>query len=61
MGGSDDAVVAYQDVLAERVRLVVGTVTRIDAAVHDAVQPSTPVASCDAPTGLDSGDPRCLR
>ncbi|MEU4969009.1 NAD(P)/FAD-dependent oxidoreductase [Streptomyces smyrnaeus] len=32
VGGSDDAVVAYQDVLAERVRLVVDTVTRIDAA-----------------------------
>jgi NADH dehydrogenase len=32
VGGSDTAVVAYQDVLAERVRLVVGTVTRIDAA-----------------------------
>lgn len=24
-------------------------------------QPSTPVAESDAPTGLDSGDPRCLR
>lgn len=32
VGGSDDAVVAYQDVLAERVRLVVDTVNRIDAA-----------------------------
>ncbi|MFE0130966.1 NAD(P)/FAD-dependent oxidoreductase [Streptomyces sp. NPDC059037] len=32
VGGSDDAVVAYQDVLAERVRVVVDTVTRIDAA-----------------------------
>lgn len=32
VGGSDDAVIAYQDVLAERVRLVVDTVTRIDAA-----------------------------
>jgi NADH dehydrogenase FAD-containing subunit len=32
VGGSDDAVVAYQDVLSERVRLVVDTVTRIDAA-----------------------------
>ncbi|MEU3148182.1 FAD-dependent oxidoreductase [Streptomyces sp. NPDC006999] len=32
VGGSDDAVVAYQDVLAERVRLVVDTVTRINAA-----------------------------
>ncbi|QIK05825.1 FAD-dependent oxidoreductase [Streptomyces sp. ID38640] len=32
VGGSDDAVVAYEDVLAERVRLVVDTVTRIDAA-----------------------------
>lgn len=32
VGGSDDAVVAYQDVLAEGVRLVVDTVTRIDAA-----------------------------
>ncbi|SEP39558.1 NAD(P)/FAD-dependent oxidoreductase [Amycolatopsis saalfeldensis] len=30
-GGSDDAVVGYRQVLAERVRLVVGTVTRIDA------------------------------
>ncbi|GGQ31809.1 NAD(P)/FAD-dependent oxidoreductase [Streptosporangium pseudovulgare] len=32
VGGSDDAVVAYQAVLARRVRLVVDTVTRIDAA-----------------------------
>ncbi|MET9544042.1 FAD-dependent oxidoreductase [Streptomyces sp. NPDC006627] len=34
VGGSDDAVVAYQDVLAGRVRLVVDTVTRIDAAAR---------------------------
>ncbi|GAA3310646.1 hypothetical protein GCM10020295_78280 [Streptomyces cinereospinus] len=32
VGGSDDAVGAYQDVLADGVRLVVDTVTRIDAA-----------------------------
>ncbi|MEW2353242.1 FAD-dependent oxidoreductase [Spirillospora sp. NPDC029432] len=32
VGGSDDAVVDYREVLAERVRLLVGTVTRIDAA-----------------------------
>ncbi|MEV4465570.1 FAD-dependent oxidoreductase [Micromonospora echinofusca] len=32
VGGSDDAVVDYTDVLAERVRLVVDTATRIDAA-----------------------------
>ncbi|WP_445529478.1 NAD(P)/FAD-dependent oxidoreductase [Streptomyces cyslabdanicus] len=32
VGGSDDAVIAYQDVLAEGVRLVVDTVTRIAAA-----------------------------
>ena len=32
VGGSDDAVVDYRDVLAPGVRLVVGTVTRIDAA-----------------------------
>ncbi|MGB2570936.1 NAD(P)/FAD-dependent oxidoreductase [Micromonospora citrea] len=32
VGGSDDAVVDYRDVLAERVRLVVDTVARIDAA-----------------------------
>ncbi|MEU0156323.1 NAD(P)/FAD-dependent oxidoreductase [Micromonospora fulviviridis] len=32
VGGSDDAVVDYRDVLAERVGLVVDTVTRIDAA-----------------------------
>nr|WP_225995040.1 FAD-dependent oxidoreductase [Streptomyces arboris] len=32
VGGSDDAVVAYQDVLAEGVLIVVDTVTRIDAA-----------------------------
>ncbi|MEU8386141.1 FAD-dependent oxidoreductase [Streptosporangium sp. NPDC048865] len=31
VGGSDDAVTGYRDVLAEGVRLVVGTVTRIDA------------------------------
>lgn len=32
VGGSDDGVIAYRDVLAERVRLVVDTVTRIGAA-----------------------------
>ncbi|MEV4681550.1 NAD(P)/FAD-dependent oxidoreductase [Streptomyces kurssanovii] len=32
VGGSDDAIVAYQDVLAEGVRLVIDTVTRINAA-----------------------------
>ena len=32
VGGSHDAVADYQDVLADRVRLVVGTVSRIDAA-----------------------------
>ncbi|WP_432833830.1 NAD(P)/FAD-dependent oxidoreductase [Dactylosporangium sp. CA-092794] len=32
VGGSDDAVVDYRKILAGRVRLVVGTVTRIDAA-----------------------------
>ena len=32
VGGSDDAVVDYRDVLAERVRLVVDTVTRINPA-----------------------------
>lgn len=32
VGGSDDAVVDYREVLGERVRLVVDTVTRIDAA-----------------------------
>ncbi|MGQ5578658.1 NAD(P)/FAD-dependent oxidoreductase [Streptomyces sp. ECR3.8] len=32
VGGSDDALVAYRDVLAERIRLVADTVTRIDAA-----------------------------
>ncbi|MFE1380136.1 NAD(P)/FAD-dependent oxidoreductase [Streptomyces sp. NPDC058740] len=31
VGGSDTAVIAYEDVLAERVRLLVDTVTRIDA------------------------------
>ncbi|TDE14309.1 NAD(P)/FAD-dependent oxidoreductase [Jiangella asiatica] len=31
VGGSDDAVVEFKDVLADRVRLVVDTVTRIDA------------------------------
>ncbi|GAB3819453.1 NAD(P)/FAD-dependent oxidoreductase [Micromonospora zhanjiangensis] len=32
VGGSDDAVVDYREVLAEGVRLVIDTVTRIDAA-----------------------------
>ncbi|WP_067185147.1 NAD(P)/FAD-dependent oxidoreductase [Microtetraspora niveoalba] len=32
VGGSDDAIVGYQDVLAPGVRLVVDTATRIDAA-----------------------------
>lgn len=31
VGGSDEAVVDYREVLSSRVRLVVGTVTRIDA------------------------------
>lgn len=31
VGGSNDAVVGYRDVLAERIRLVVDTVTWIDA------------------------------
>lgn len=31
VGGSDDAVVDYGDLLAVRIRLIVGTVTRIDA------------------------------
>ncbi len=34
VGGSDDALVEYGDVLADGVRLVVGTVARIDAAVR---------------------------
>ncbi|MBO8190040.1 NAD(P)/FAD-dependent oxidoreductase [Streptomyces spirodelae] len=37
VGGTHDAVVAYRDVLAERVRLVVDTVTRIDAAERNVV------------------------
>ena len=32
VGGSDDAVVDYQEVLAEGIRMVVDTVTRINAA-----------------------------
>jgi NADH dehydrogenase FAD-containing subunit len=32
VGGSDDAVVDYREVLAERIRLVIHTVTRIDAS-----------------------------
>ncbi|MDT8913221.1 FAD-dependent oxidoreductase [Amycolatopsis sp. PS_44_ISF1] len=39
-GGSDDAVVGYREVLSERVRLVVGTVERIDAA-HRTVRLAT--------------------
>ncbi|MER6011428.1 NAD(P)/FAD-dependent oxidoreductase [Streptomyces bluensis] len=34
VGGSDDAVIDYRDVLADGVRLVVDTVTRIDAAAR---------------------------
>lgn len=30
-------------------------------STHHGLQPSTPVAEWEAPTGLDSGDPRCLR
>ncbi|MFI8850354.1 NAD(P)/FAD-dependent oxidoreductase [Streptomyces sp. NPDC053499] len=37
VGGTHDAVVAYRDVLAERVRLVVDTVTRINAAERHVV------------------------
>ncbi|MFV0136109.1 NAD(P)/FAD-dependent oxidoreductase [Streptomyces sp. HMX87] len=40
VGGSDDAVVDYREVLSERVRLVVDTVTRIDAAGRS-VTPAT--------------------
>ncbi|GGQ01656.1 hypothetical protein GCM10010249_20150 [Streptomyces roseolilacinus] len=36
-------------------------VTRGPSVAARAAQPSTPVAEWDAPTGLDSGDPRCLR
>ncbi|MEU4312030.1 FAD-dependent oxidoreductase [Nocardia sp. NPDC024068] len=43
VGGSDDATVPYRDVLAERVRLVVGTVTTIDA-------PGRTVATADGGT-----------
>ncbi|NBE50980.1 NAD(P)/FAD-dependent oxidoreductase [Streptomyces boluensis] len=47
VGGSDDAVVAYEDVLAERVRLVVDTVTRIDAAARSVT------LTADATLGYD--------
>ncbi|MCR6485000.1 FAD-dependent oxidoreductase [Amycolatopsis sp. OK19-0408] len=47
VGGSDDAVVAYQDVLAGRVRLVVDSVTGIDTAARTVTLASGATAGYD--------------
>ncbi|WP_308465649.1 NAD(P)/FAD-dependent oxidoreductase [Rathayibacter soli] len=47
VGGSDDAVVEYRDVLAERIRLVVDSVTGIDAAERNVTLASGAVIAYD--------------
>ncbi|MET9438243.1 FAD-dependent oxidoreductase [Streptomyces sp. NPDC006551] len=61
VGGSDDAVVDYRDVLAEGVRLVVDTVTRIDAAGRGVTLASGGTVGYDYliyAVGSGSADPR---
>ncbi|MFD1149398.1 NAD(P)/FAD-dependent oxidoreductase [Saccharothrix hoggarensis] len=61
VGGSDDAVVDYRDVLAERVRLVVDTVTRIDAGERTLALAGGGTAAYDYlvyAVGSGSADPR---
>ncbi|TDC19412.1 FAD-dependent oxidoreductase [Streptomyces sp. 8K308] len=60
VGGSDDAVVDYRDVLGERVRLVVDTATRIDAAGRHVTLASGEVVGYDYlvyAVGSGSADP----
>ncbi|MFC4017376.1 NAD(P)/FAD-dependent oxidoreductase [Micromonospora sp. GCM10011542] len=61
LGGTDDAVVDYSNVLAERVRLVVDTVTRIDAAERRVSLAAGGTADYDYlvyAVGSGSADPR---
>lgn len=60
VGGSDTAVVAYRDILAEGVRLVVDTVTRIDADDRNLTLTSTGTLGYDYliyALGSGSADP----
>lgn len=61
VGGSDDAVVAYRDVLADGIRLVVDTATRIDAPARRVALASGGAVGYDYliyAVGSDSADPR---
>ncbi|MGW0336347.1 NAD(P)/FAD-dependent oxidoreductase [Streptomyces sp. NPDC003011] len=61
VGGSDDAVVDYREVLGERVRLVVDSVTRIDVAGRDVTLASGDTVGYDYliyAVGSGSADPR---
>ncbi|WP_200214407.1 NAD(P)/FAD-dependent oxidoreductase [Micromonospora coerulea] len=61
VGGSHDAVVDYREVLAERVRLVVDTVTRIDAAERSVTLATGGTVGYDYliyAVGSGSADPR---
>lgn len=61
VGGSDDAVVDYREVLADRIRLVVDTVTRIDAAERSVALASGTTVGYDYliyAVGSGSADPR---
>ncbi|MCX5196034.1 FAD-dependent oxidoreductase [Streptomyces sp. NBC_00249] len=61
VGGSDSAVVAYRDVLAEGVRLVVDTVARIDAADRSVALASGATLAYDHlvyAVGSGTADPR---
>ena len=61
VGGSDDAVVDYREVLAEGIRLVVDTVTRIDAAERSVTLATGGTVGYDYliyAVGSGSADPR---
>jgi NADH:ubiquinone reductase (H+-translocating) len=61
VGGSDDAVVEYGDVLADGVELVVDTATRIDTVERSVQLASGGKARCDYliyAVGSGSADPR---
>ncbi|QXE35088.1 FAD-dependent oxidoreductase [Streptomyces sp. GMY02] len=61
VGGSDDAVVDYREILGERVRLLVDTVTRIDAAGRGVALASGGTVGYDHllyAVGSGSADPR---
>ena len=61
VGGSDDAVVDYRDVLGEGIRLVVDTVTRIDAAERSVTLATGGTVGYDYliyAVGSGSADPR---